>query len=169
MIAGIWWGWLRVGLLGFGGGPSVIPLIKAEALARGWATEEQFLDTLALGNTLPGPIAVKLAWALGWQAGGAAGAAAALAGLCLPGVALMAGLAAVLGRFRDQPAVAGMMRGARAAAVGMLAWTAISLAPDGVRDARTAILAAAALGLLLWGAHPAPVMAAAMAAGIFLR
>ena len=109
MLAGLWWGWLRVGLLGFGGGPSVIPLIKAEALSRGWATEEQFLDTLALGNTLPGPIAVKLAWALGQQAGGLVGAAVAVVALCLPGVALMTTLAALFGRFRDQPAVAGMM------------------------------------------------------------
>ena len=169
MLAGLWWGWLRVGLLGFGGGPSVIPLIKAEALSRGWATEEQFLDTLALGNTLPGPIAVKLAWALGQQAGGLVGAAVAVVALCLPGVALMTTLAALFGRFRDQPAVAGMMRGARAAAVGMLAWTAISLAPDGVRDVKTAVVAAVSLALLLWGAHPAPVMAAAMVVGIFVR
>ena len=168
-LSGLWWGWLRIGLFGFGGGPSVIPLMKAECMARGWLTEEQFLDTLALGNTLPGPIAVKMAVSIGQQAGGAAGALVALAGLCLPGVAMMIGLAALFSRFRDLPAVAGMMRAARAAVVGMLVWTAVGLFPDGVRDAKTALIAAAALGLLLWEVHPAWVMGLALVAGAVMR
>ena len=54
--------WLRIGLFGFGGGPSVIPLIKHECVDRyHWMSDAELLDALAFGNALPGPIAVKLA------------------------------------------------------------------------------------------------------------
>lgn len=52
----------RVGILGFGGGPSSIPLVKIEVVDKyGWMTNEDFQDTLAIANVLPGPIITKLA------------------------------------------------------------------------------------------------------------
>jgi len=60
----------RVGLLGFGGGPSAIPLFHQEVVRKyGWMDEEEFGDTLALANTLPGPIATKLAGYIGYKVG----------------------------------------------------------------------------------------------------
>ncbi len=65
----------RTGVLGFGGGPSVIPLIRYEAVTRyHWLEDEEFGETLALANALPGPIAPKMAAYLGYQIKGTAGA-----------------------------------------------------------------------------------------------
>jgi chromate transporter len=161
VILSLWVGWLRIGLFGFGGGPSVIPLMRAECVGRAWMTDAQFLDALALGNALPGPIAVKMAVAIGNHAAGWFGAVVALVGLCLPGVALMVGLAALFSRFREHPSVGGMLKGARAAVVGMV--------PDGVRDLRGGMVAAGALILLLMQVHPAWVIALALAIGAFFR
>ena len=45
----------KVGILGYGGGPAMIPLIQEEVVeARGWMTDQEFTDTLAMGNTTPG-------------------------------------------------------------------------------------------------------------------
>lgn len=50
----------RSGILGFGGGPSAIPLVHKEVVGTyQWMSDEEFADVLSIGNTLPGPIATK--------------------------------------------------------------------------------------------------------------
>lgn len=66
---------LRTGIFGFGGGPSVIPLIRYEAVSRyHWLKDEEFGEILAIANTLPGPIATKMAAYLGYKQKGTIGA-----------------------------------------------------------------------------------------------
>lgn len=161
--------WFRIGIFGFGGGPSVLPLMRAECVDRyRWMTEEEFLDALALGNALPGPIAVKLAAYVGQHVAGWAGCAVALLALNVPSIGMMLGLGALYLRFRDAPAMTGAMRGVRPAVVGLLAWTAWSLAPDGVRDWKGGVLAVAAFLALAAHVHPAIVVAASLAIGVLL-
>ncbi len=58
----------RVGMLGFGGGPSSIPLVHKEVVGKyKWMTDEEFSDILALANTLPGPVGTKLPGYIGWK------------------------------------------------------------------------------------------------------
>jgi chromate transporter len=160
--------WLRIGLFGFGGGPSVIPLIRHECVDRyGWMSDAELLDALAFGNALPGPIAVKLAAHVGMQAGGWLGCLVALAALNLPSIAMMLGLAALYARYRDAPSVAGAMAGVRPAVVGLLAYTAWSLAPDGLRNVPAGVIAVAAFVALVLKVHPAVVIAGAMGIGMF--
>lgn len=148
----------------------MIPLMKAECVGRyGWMSDAEFLETLALGNTLPGPIAVKMAVAIGGHAGGVLGALVALVGLCLPGVALMVLLAAIFNRFRELPWVMGMLRGAKAGVVGLLVYTAYELAPDGVKDWKTGLIAVVSLVGLVAKVHPALLMAGALAVGALWR
>ncbi len=64
----------RTGILGYGGGPSVIPLIRHDAVTRyGWLTDDEFGETLAIANALPGPIATKMAAYLGYKLKGSGG------------------------------------------------------------------------------------------------
>lgn len=68
-------GMTRTGILGFGGGPSVIPLIRYEAVSRyHWLEDEEFGEIYAIANALPGPIATKMAAYLGYRLKGAIGA-----------------------------------------------------------------------------------------------
>lgn len=56
----------RIGLLGYGGGPGSIPLIHKEVVDKyKGMDDEDFGELLALANTLPGPIATKLAGYIG--------------------------------------------------------------------------------------------------------
>lgn len=65
----------RTGILGFGGGPSVIPLMRYEAVSRyHWLEDEEFGETWAIANALPGPIAPKMAAYLGYRKKGSLGA-----------------------------------------------------------------------------------------------
>ncbi|WP_110928921.1 chromate transporter [Bacillus massiliglaciei] len=90
-------GMMRTGILGFGGGPSVIPLIRHEAVSRyHWLDDEEFGDTLAIANTLPGPIATKMAAYLGYRTKGWTGALVSVAAHILPTCFAMVFLAAFI-------------------------------------------------------------------------
>ena len=158
-------GFARVGLFGFGGGPSMLPLMQRECVGAGWVSEEQFLEGLAIGNSLPGPIATKMALFVGYEAGGVSGAVAALLGVLLPSSVLLALLAGVLLKNRDNPYVAGALTAVKPVIVGMLAFVAFDLAPSGVQGSTGAVLALVAFGALVWGAHPGWVIAASAAFG----
>jgi chromate transporter len=79
------WAMMKTGIIGFGGGPSVIPLIRYEAVNQyKWITDEEFGEILALANALPGPIATKIAAYLGYREKGTAGAIVAVLAHILP-------------------------------------------------------------------------------------
>jgi chromate transporter len=80
----------RVGMLGFGGGPSSIPLVHQEVVKKyEWMTDEEFGDTLALANTLPGPIGTKMAGYIGYRLAGIWGCLNALFVSVFPTIFLM--------------------------------------------------------------------------------
>lgn len=163
--------WGRVGMLGFGGGSSMIPFMKAECVdLRAWMTDEQFLEALALGNSLPGPIAAKMSVYVGLQVAGVLGALIAFSAVMAPPALMMLALAGLYFRFRDRPAIAGAMEASKPVVVAMLFWVAIMLAPDGVRSVRTGVIAVAACVALFAKVPPALVIVVAMVGGaVFLR
>ncbi len=93
-------------IVGYGGGPAIIPLIEYEVVHRyGWMGLEEFGEVLALGNALPGPIATKMAGFIGFEQGGVLGAAIGLVATILPSMVLMIVLLSLLYRFKDSPKV----------------------------------------------------------------
>lgn len=105
-------GFARTGVTGYGGGPSTIPLIEYEAVQKyKWMTEEEFGEILALANTLPGPIATKMAAYIGYKVKGYLGATVAILTHILPSIIAMFVLLGVLYSFRKSPIVGGMVKG----------------------------------------------------------
>ncbi|MGG1575816.1 chromate transporter [Fictibacillus sp. NRS-1165] len=105
-------GFARTGVTGYGGGPSIIPLIQYEAVKKyKWMNEDEFGETLALANTLPGPIATKMAAYIGYKVKGSAGAAVAILVHILPSSIAMMVLLGFLYSFRHSPVVKGMVTG----------------------------------------------------------
>ena len=99
----------RSGMLGFGGGPSVIPLVYKEVVDRfKWMDDQQFSDVLALGNTLPGPINTKMAGYIGYRVGGFMGMVTALIASIVPTVILMLILLTSFNQYKDNSKVQGM-------------------------------------------------------------
>jgi chromate transporter len=97
------------GITGYGGGPASIPLIEYEVVQRfGWMDVDRFAELLALGNTLPGPIATKMAGYIGYEVGGLLGAGIALFASVAPSLLAMLLLLGVLYKFKDHPRVQNM-------------------------------------------------------------
>lgn len=119
----------RTGILGYGGGPSVVPLIRYEAVTRyRWLDDDEFGEILALANTLPGPIATKMAAYLGYKQKGATGAVVAVLAHILPTSIAMIALLGVLYALRHSGIVAGMIAAVRPVIFVMLAMMAYEFA-----------------------------------------
>ncbi|MFA9559247.1 chromate transporter [Evansella sp. AB-rgal1] len=127
--AQIFMAFLRVGLLGYGGGPASIPLFHKEVVERYKSmTSEEFADILAIGNTLPGPIATKMAGYIGYRVGGVLGMFNAVIASVFPTVILMIILLTSLASFREYTWVRGMTHGVIpvvAVMMGVLTWSFI--------------------------------------------
>ncbi len=99
----------RVGMLGYGGGPSAIPLVHKEVVGKyKWMDEDEFSDVLALGNTLPGPIATKMAGYIGHRVAGPLGMINAVLATIVPTILLMILLLSTVSSIKQYEWVQGM-------------------------------------------------------------
>lgn len=104
-------GFTRAGLLGYGGGPASIPLIRFEAVENyKWMDDQEFGEILAMANALPGPISTKMSAYIGYRIKGYGGAAAAILATMMPSVIAMILLLSLLYQFKDSKLVAGAVK-----------------------------------------------------------
>ena len=160
----------KIGILGFGGGPVFIPLIQEEVVHQhNWLTEKEFIDALAIGNTLPGPIATKLSTYVGYKIGGIPGVIAGLIGTVLPSLIIMIIITAVFWEFKDLKSVKGMLGGIRPAVVGMLAAVSFNLFKPSVTNISEGIIAVCCfLLIVVLKINPALIMLLSAVTGIAL-
>ena len=96
----------RIGVLTFGGGYAMLPMLQREVVERkGWATEEELMDYYAIGQCTPGIIAVNTATFVGQKQAGILGGIAATLGVVFPSLIIITLIAAVLNNFAELPAV----------------------------------------------------------------
>lgn len=101
----------RVGMLGYGGGPSSIPLIHKEVVEKyKWMNDDEFADVLALANTLPGPIATKMSGYIGYRVAGVLGMINATLATIVPTILLMILLLTSISSVKDFAWVQGMTK-----------------------------------------------------------
>lgn len=104
------WAMVRTGILGYGGGPSVMPLFRYEAVTRyRWLSDDEFGEILALGNALPGPIATKMAAYLGYRGKGVLGAILAVIAHILPSCLAMIVLLSAVSYLSHSKIIQGMI------------------------------------------------------------
>ena len=150
-------------MLGFGGGPSSIPLVHQEVVKKyEWMTDDEFGDTIALANTLPGPIATKIAGYVGYRIAGIQGCLIALAASIIPTVLLMILFLGLLQTYKDIPWVQHMSASVVPVVAVMLAvltWDFIKKSGETLGWSR-AILLIVLSGIIIEGLqiHPAIVI-----------
>ncbi len=104
----------RVGVLTFGGGYAMIPILEREIVTkRAWASNEELMDYYAVGQCTPGIIAVNTATFVGNKIAGVLGGIVATAGIVFPSLVIICIIAEVLTNFADIPAVKSAFAGIR--------------------------------------------------------
>jgi len=135
---------LKASLFSFSGSGN-LPILRADLLARGWATDQQFVEALAVGQVSPGPSGL---WVIsfGFLMDGLRGSLLALVAVCLPPLAVIP-LARLYARYRHLAAVQGFVRGIGLAVVGVLVVILLGMLRSAGLDARSCLIALGAFAL----------------------
>jgi len=124
-LGGLFLSFLKIGITGFGGGFAVLTQIRALVIhERRWLNESDFVEALALGQSLPGTSAGNAVTYIGFRLRGWRGASVSLTGFILPSMLMMIALAVFYDRFRALPNTEQLFHGFNAAVVALIAVTA---------------------------------------------
>lgn len=123
----LFWTFFRIGMFTFGGGYAMLPLIQEAVLAKGWATNAEIVNFIAVSESTPGPFAINMATYVGTQTGGILGAICATLGVVLPSFIVILIVAKFYEKFKENKIVAGCMSGLKPAVVGLIGAAIISL------------------------------------------
>lgn len=120
---------LGLGTWGFGGPIASVGYMQRDLVdRRQWLTREDLLDGVALGQTMPGPLAAQVVMWLGFLRAGTLGALAASAAFIAPSFLLVLGVAAVYAHYQGLPVVQALFAGIAPAVMAIIAIAAYKLA-----------------------------------------
>ena len=106
MIFDLFWRFVLISLLAFGGGGAALPLVERLAVSEaGWVSPQDFAAAVACGYVTPGPVLITATF-IGYRAAGLSGAVAATFGVFLMPWLLAAAAAQQLQRFMQHPRLA---------------------------------------------------------------
>ena len=131
----------RVGVMTFGGGYAMIPILEREIVDRhGWATEEELMDYYAVGQCTPGVIAVNTATFIGYKVAGNLGGIIATLGVVFPSLVIITLIAGILTSFAEVPAVKSAFAGLRICVCVLIFNAVLKLWKKAVVDKATLVL-----------------------------
>lgn len=146
----IFWTFFKIGSLTFGGGYSMLPMLQKEVVEKhGWTTEEELLDYYALGQCIPGIIAVNTATFIGHRQKGVLGAATALLGVIAPSFIIISIIASFIQNFADLEIVQHAFAGIRIAVCVLILSAVIKMGKNCIKSWPCLLVFLAALGLLI--------------------
>ena len=161
----------RVGVLTFGGGYAMLPILQREvAEKKNWVTEEELMDYYAIGQCTPGVIAVNTATFVGQKRKGIPGGIIATLGVVFPSLIIISVIAAFISNFSDMAVVQNDFAGIRACVCVLIFNAVLKLWKKSVVDGVTlAIFLAVFFGSMLLDITPVVFILAAALAGILVQ
>lgn len=137
----------RVSSVTIGGGYVMLPMLKSEVVdSKGWLSDEELVDYYALGQSIPGIIAINTSTLIGYRKRGIPGAIVSAAGMAMPSLLVILLIAAFCARFLDNVWVQKAFSGIRAAVVGMIVMAVWNV---GKKSVTTPVKAMISLGAFL--------------------
>lgn len=175
MLFDLFFTFFKIGLFTFGGGYAMISLVSEQTVSKGWLTEAELLNMIAVAESTPGPIAVNMATFVGSTQAGILGSAMATLGVVLPSFIIILLISAVIKNFLKYEGVKAFLLGVRPCVVALILGTAITIGfstllgfkninvgkinPDYIGIVIFAVVAAAAALLKkLLGKKPSPIV-----------
>ncbi len=156
MLFDIFVTFFKIGSFTIGGGYAMLPVIQKEVVVnKKWLSEEEFLDSIAVTNSLPGPLAINCATFVGYNTAGFAGAISAALGAVMPSFLIILAIALFFSSIQENVVVGYVFAGVRPAVTALIAYALIKLIkPMGVNTVNIAISLAVLILILLLNLHP---------------
>ncbi len=162
----LYWAFFRIGGLTFGGGLTMLPMLKYELVEkRDWISEEQLLDCYAIGQCTPGIIAVNTATFVGYLRKGIAGGISATMGMVSPSVLIITLVALCLERFMDNVWLQHALMGVRGVVCALMLNTVITLAKKSLVAPATYLICGLAFAAAMF--TEIPLIVIVLTAGLF--
>ena len=125
----LFWTFVKVSAFTIGGGMAMVAVVRdILVVKRKWMTDDEFMDVLAISQTLPGLMAVNTAIFIGYRLKGTRGSILATLGSILPPFIIILAIAMVFTGYRDNEVVEAVFKGIRPAVVALIAVPTIQMA-----------------------------------------
>lgn len=151
----LFFAFFRVGLLTFGGGYSMLPILQREAVdKKSWITEAEMLDYYAVAQSLPGIIAVNTALLVGNKIKGRRGGLVAALGVVVPSLVVIMVIAAFLQGYMSNPWVQKAFYGIRIVVCALITQAIVKFWKTAIVDVFCVCMYVAVLALALFTPVP---------------
>lgn len=160
----LFWAFFRIGGLTFGGGLSMLPMLKFELVEKKqWISEEDLLDCYAIGQCTPGIIAVNTATYVGYKRKGVLGGIFSTLGMVAPSVLIITAIALFLEQFMDNKWLGHALMGVRAVVCALMLNTVVTLAKKSLVSPFCVVLCAGVFLLAMFTQLPTILLVVASA------
>jgi chromate transporter len=166
----LFWSFFKIGAFTIGGGYAMLPLIQEEVISkRQWLQPEEFLDGIALSQSLPGPIAVNIAVFTGYRLYGFWGSVIAVLGVTIPSFVSILLIAMFLFQYSHSPLWERIFKGIRPAVVALIAVSLINIGKISKLSWKTTWLPVVVFVIVFfWHVSPALAIIGSGVAGLLL-
>ncbi len=169
LLLQLFWAFLKIGMFSFGGGYTMLPLIEAEVIERGWISVPEFIDIIAVAEMTPGTIAVNSATFIGYQIAGFPGSLVATLGVIAPSLLILLLFGHTLLRLKDNPHSESVLKGLRPAFISLIAMAGVFIGQNSLTDISSSLIFASLfLVIFLRKASPFYIIAAGAILGLIL-
>ncbi len=140
---------LKVGAVVFGSGYVLLAFLRADLVThRGWLTDSQLVDAVAVGQVTPGPVFTTATF-IGYLLGGVRGAVVATIGIFLPAFLLVAASGPLLPRIRKSTIASAFLDGVNVGSLALMTEVSWQLGRVSLIDSLTVVLAVASVAALM--------------------
>ena len=141
---------LKIGSVLFGSGYVLLAFLRSDFVVRlHWLTEQQLLDSVAVGQVTPGPVFTTATF-IGYLLGGVPGAVVATVAIFLPGFLLVAASGRFIPKIRSSAIAGAMLDGVILGSLALMGVVTWQLGRAALIDPLTYAIAIASIVLLLW-------------------
>ena len=150
----LYWCFFKIGLVNFGGGYAMLPLLQRELVEdRQWISGERLTDYFAVSQCTPGTIAMNVSTFIGYEVAGVPGSIAATSGFLTAPMIIITIIAAFLKNFASIEIVQHAFAGIRVCVCVLILNAVIKLWNNSVVDKKTLALYIVILLLMLFGKY----------------
>lgn len=122
------WVFIKIGVLGFGGGYAMLSMIQHEVVDNyTWMTTTEFADMVAISQMTPGPISINMATYVGYTAGGFFGSLLASFALCLPSIVMVYFIIRLFMNKKGDRLMSNLLKGLKPAIAGLIFAAGLSM------------------------------------------